>query len=247
MITTVIVEDEPLVRQKVRWLLDQHEDFQIVAECGDGKAAIDTIKSVGPDVVFLDIKLPVLNGFDVLANLGEHMPLVVVLTAYDDFAVQAFEQQAIDYLLKPIAQSRFVDTLDRLRQRLCQNEVYDASSVVSGLLSNSTLSRIAVHDGQYMRLLETTQIELIESDGNYVNVFVGNVKYRLRHTLKSLATKLDPENFLRINRSALVNLTKVVKFERFEGGEYTLHMESGASIVSSRNYSSKLRMILSNQ
>lgn len=247
MITTVIVEDEPLVRQKVRWLLDQHEDFQIVAECGDGKTAIDTIKSVGPDVVFLDIKLPVLNGFDVLANLGGHMPLVVVLTAYDDFAVQAFEQQAIDYLLKPIVQSRFVDTLDRLRQRLSQNEVYDASSVVSGLLSNSALSRIAVHDGKYMRLLETTQIELIESDGNYVNVFVGKVKYRLRHTLKSLATKLDPENFLRINRSALVNLTKVVKFERFEGGEYTLHMESGASIVSSRNYSSKLRMILSNQ
>ena len=247
MITTAIVEDEPLVRQKIRMLLSQHEDFQVIAECADGKTAIETITSARPNVVFLDIKLPVLNGFDVLANLDKPIPLVVVITAYDDFAVRAFEQKAIDYLLKPVTQSRFIDTLERIRARINQLNAKDSTSAVHEFLSSPLLSRIAVHDGKYTRLLETSSIEFIESDGNYVNVFIENSRYKLRHTLKALETKLDPTDFHRISRSTIVNLCKVVKFERFDYGEYTLHLENGMSIVTSKGYSSKLRLILSNR
>lgn len=247
MINAVIVDDEPLVRERIKTLLSRFADFQLVAECADGKVAIEEIQGLRPDVAFLDINVPLFNGFDIVANLQSPMPLIVFITAYDDFAIKAFEESAVDYLLKPIEPARFETTIERLRSRLSQASSNPVESLTDELTDASRLSRIAVRDGKFTRLLEVSDIAVFEADGNYVKVFSGTKVYRIRHALKSLESRLDSSMFLRIHRSAIANLSKVAKFEPFPNAEYILHFENGMKLTTSRGHARELRKILTNQ
>jgi two-component system, LytTR family, response regulator len=243
----LIADDEPLARLGIRQQLERHRDYRVMAEAGDGDEAARLIRDFSPDVVFLDIAMPLLNGFDVVAAVGAtNMPAFIFVTAYDQHALKAFEVNAVDYLLKPIDPQRFDEALRRSEER---RRTEDAEGVgrrleqLMGILENrlapessAAHQRIAVREGGKVLLLDADQIDKIEAEGNYLNLSVNGKTHQVRESLQAFLARPGLGSFLRIHRSIAVNRTAVRTIETFGKGTYVLTLRDGTRVLSSYHY-----------
>jgi len=247
-IRTIIVDDEPLARERLSSLLANEEDFEIVCECENGKEAIESIESLTPDLVFLDIQMPEVDGFDVILSLDpETIPDIIFVTAYDKYAVKAFEVHALDYLLKPFDRQRFSQSLNRIRTRV--NEIEDAKETVSGQLANllselkykqRTQKRLLVKSAGRIMFVSTDEVEWIEAAGNYMRIHAGDETYLMRETMAGMENRLPKECFVRIHRSYIVNFNCIKELQPAFNGEYTVILHTGQELKLSRKYRSGL-------
>jgi len=246
----LIVDDEPWARRRVAALLKASSDAEVVGECGDGAEAVTAIQEQAPDLVFLDVQMPELDGFEVLQAVGpDRMPLVVFATAYDEFAVRAFEAHALDYLLKPLDDQRFARSLERARQELLKMQPHTdrLEALVQSLRRDRRyLRRLVVKARGRVRFLRVADVDWIEADGNYVTVHLGRDQCLIRETVASLATKLDPEQFVRIHRSAIVNLDRALELSPWSRGEQALVLKDGTQLSVGRAFRGRLQRFLDN-
>jgi two-component system LytT family response regulator len=239
-VKTLIVDDEPLARERVRSLLQDEPDIEIVGECGSGPEALTAIKKNSPDLLFLDVQMPGLGGFEVLRALDdERLPLVIFVTAYDQHALKAFEVHALDYLLKPFKPARFKATVQRAREAFANRQAGAASKNLLALLgqvqpARERLTRIPVRINERVVFVKTDQIEYIESAGNYVVLHTGKENHVVRETLSALEEQLDPKQFLRISRSALVNLDQIKELQPLFKGEHAVLLRNGKQLTMTR-------------
>lgn len=238
-IRTLLADDEPLVRRGLHTLLAEEPDFVVVGEARDGGEALQQIQALAPDLVFLDVRMPELDGFEVLDALEvDPLPAVVFVTAHDEYAVRAFEVHAVDYVLKPFDAERFGETLRRIRQRLATSR---GSEATTGLLAalraeREYLQRVLVRRGQRILFVAVEEVHWFEAANNYVRLHVGAHTHLIRHTIKGLERRLDPRRFARIHRSAIVNLEHVASLEPTPGGDYSIRLATGVSLTLSRGY-----------
>jgi two-component system LytT family response regulator len=249
-IRTLIVDDEPLAREGLQALLQKEEDIELVGQCQDGKEAVKAINKKKPDLVFLDVQMPELDGFGVLEKFDlNELPTIVFVTAYDKYALRAFEVHAVDYLLKPVDGERFRATLDRVRLQLELKKTNAVPRKLTALLEDlaskkKTLDRLVVKTGGRIFFLKTDEIDWIEAAGDYVKLHIGTAAHLVRETLTELESKLDPERFLRIHRSTIVNLDRIKEMQPMFYGDYVVILRSGTQLSMSRTYKEKLAKML---
>ena len=249
-IRAVIVDDEPLARKRIADLLSTTEDVDVIAQCADGGEAIRTIEESTPDLVFLDIQMPEIDGFDVLHAIGVgHVPVVIFVTAYDQFALRAFEAHALDYLLKPYDDERFEAALQRARERIRQQQHGDVDRRLLALLKEARvdrgyLQRLVVPSGHRSVFIRTEQIDWIEAERNYVRLHVADKTYLLRENVSRLASALDPATFCQIHRSTIVNIDRIQAVESLSNAEYLVVLQDGTKLSSGRKYRSNLHAIM---
>ena len=239
----LVVDDEAPARRRLRDLIASEPDVELVGECEDGPAAVEAIRSLEPDVVFLDVQMPEMDGFQVLDAVGlDAMPSVVFVTAYDRHALAAFEARAVDYLLKPFTRDRFCETLRRLRPGAGAGLARGLERLLED--RRDRLERIPVKEGSRIRFVTPEEIEWIEADGNYVRLHAAEREHRVRGTLKAFAARLADHGFVRIHQSYVVNLDRVVELQPWSHGEFVVVLRGGKKLVSSRTYSGALRKLL---
>lgn len=235
----IIVDDEPLARERIRTLLAAEADVDVIAECATGPEAIAAVREHAPDVLFLDVQMPEMDGFEVLRALEEPLPLVIFVTAFDEHAVRAFETQALDYLLKPFKPARFRTALARAREQLARRQPDDITRQLMGLLETRAaktnyLTRIAVRDRDRVRFVKTSDIDWLEASGNYVVLHAGRENHVVRETLTALEAQLSPREFLRLSRSAIVNLDRVQHVEPTFNDEHVVVLQDGSRLPLTR-------------
>ena len=244
-IRAIIVDDVELAREHIRRLL-QDDDIEIVAECENGREAIRSIRDVRPDLVFLDVQMPKIDGFDVIEAVGvESMPTVVFVTAYDEFALQAFEVNAIDYLLKPFDAERLAKTVERAKRLINGQDSAGVEAKLRKVLIDAKeepryLKRIPVKSSRGTVLVLTEEIDWIGSEGHYLELYLGRERHLIREKLSDLEKKLDPQNFARIHRSIIVNLNRVKSLHPLFNGDQLVILENGRELNLSRTYSEKV-------
>lgn len=244
----VIVDDEAPARRGLRRLLEADSDVSIVAECAAGDEAVAAIENERPDVVFLDVRMPELDGFGVLRALQvKPLPVIVFVTAFDAYATAAFDAAALDYLLKPVTAARFQAALARVRERLRERVAATREPAVRALLAAHPaadppprLERLFVRLGDRTELLPVSEIDWLEADGDYVRVHAGGRSHLLSHTLTDLLAQLDPANFVRIHRAKAVNLRRVRSLQRLPHGEYVFQLAAGTRLTAGRTYTGAL-------
>jgi two-component system LytT family response regulator len=249
-IRIIIVDDEPLARDCVRDALCRQPDIDVVAECEDGERAVSAIRRHRPDLVFLDVQMPGLDGFDVVEAVGvQNMPPTVFVTAYDEHALRAFEVHALDYVLKPFDDSRFNDALVHARRRLRSERDSDLGRRLAGLLQHlgrgdvpleGYLDRIMVRERDRIRFVPTGEIDWLESEGNYVRLHTPAGTHLIRASLTGLLERLDPRHFVRIHRSTIVNVDRVKEMQPWVGGDYIVVLNDGRKLRVSRSYRHEL-------
>ncbi len=258
----LIVDDEPLAREVIRAWLQPHPEITLVGEATNGWEAVAAIRRQQPDLVFLDVQMPDLDGFGVVHEIAaERLPAIVFVTAYDQFAVRAFEVHALDYLLKPFTQARFEQALQRARQQLAQAHVGDIDQRLRALLAdrarvyshddqdkkNSAAKysdRLAVKESGKVLLLKADEIDWIEAAGDYVCLHVARKSHLLNESMNSLVAKLDPNHFVRVHRSTVVNLERVKELHPHFNGEYFILLHDGTQLKLSRTYRESLQSLL---
>ena len=246
LIRTLIVDDEPLARKKVRNFLKPHAEFEVVGECVGGEEAAAAIVNHHIDVVFLDVRIPQMDGFRVLEMVSpQALPEVVFVTAHDEYAVQAFEAHAIDYLLKPFHRQRFNEAVSRIRQRLQRHETRGRflDWLHQNSRNNKCLDRLVIKANGRILLLQTNRIEWIEAQGDYVMVHAGKDNFLVRDKMHALESRLNPQKFLRIHRSAIVNLDFVNEFKPLWSGDYRVFLRNGMQLNLSRVFRHKLHSL----
>ena len=238
-VRVLIAEDEALCREHLRKLLDAEPHVEVVGECTNGTSALETIQQIRPDIVFLDLRMPGLDGFAVVKRLdAAHLPVFIIVTADDRSAVEAFDVQAADYLLKPFDRSRFKTALQRGRERVRYNSIIkrDAEKpTVESSAESSELERLTIHSGGRIIVIQTREIDWISSSGNYVEIHFRNAKYLLRTSLNALKSVL-PKDFVQISRSALVNLNHIEEIRPRKHGDYTVILRDSTTLNGSRNF-----------
>ncbi|MQA91093.1 MAG: response regulator [Gemmatimonas sp.] len=243
-IRVVIVDDESLGRERIRQLLQDHGNVEIVGECENGLQAVEAIEHLSPDLVFLDVQMPELDGIEVLTMLGDsRVPEVIFTTAYAEYMEQAFEAHAIDFLRKPYRETRFQDALDHAKQRiharrsLPSEEHPRIRALLAQIVSDRAADRlkIAVKNGLF-RLVPTDEVTCLEADADYVKVHTHEETILWRMTMKRAGESLDPEKFLRVHRSFIVNTTCVRKVSHIGKGEYFFELEGGRKVGTGRSY-----------
>jgi two-component system, LytTR family, response regulator len=242
----VLVDDEPPGRLALRQHLAALPDAEIVAECGDGASAVDAILRHAPDVLFLDVQLGAVSGLDVLERVGaDAVPAIVFVTAYDRYAVRAFEAHAVDYLLKPIDPDRFREAWQRAAERV-ERETDEPDRRVAALVGSDAaqpLERFVVRGGGRLLFVPVESVDWIEAAGNYVRLHQGGQEHLLRRTLSGLARRLG-DRFVRIRRTALVNARSITALEPYGKGSYVVHLRGGTRLVSSRYAGRTLRVLI---
>jgi two-component system LytT family response regulator len=238
-IRALIVDDEPLARERIRVLLRDEPDVEIAAECAGGEEAVEQVSRLRPDLLFLDVQMPEMDGFEVLQNLSaEQLPVVIFATAFDQHAVRAFDAHALDYLLKPFKPARFKEAVQRAREQLARREAGTATGGLLQLLAEraatSQLTRLAVKTEEKILFVAVSDIDSIESAGNYVVVHVGKENHILRDTLSNLEAKLPARHFYRVSRSAIVNLERVKELQPLFRGESVIVLKNGRTIPTTR-------------
>ena len=261
----IIVDDEPLARRGLRLRLNHIDEVEVVSECNNGREAVRAVADLTPDVLFLDIQMPGMNGFDVVARLQQYeTPQVIFTTAYDRYAIEAFNVHAVDYLLKPIDQDRLQHAIGRVRDN---QKLYDAEVekerllvMIMSITGRSEISiaqllkdhkplqpyprKLAVKDGLETSIIETSDIDWVDAAGDYMCIHVGDDIHVMRITMKDLEMQLDPKIFQRVHRSTIVNLDKVTKVRSHANGEFHLMLVNGVSIKMSRSYKDKVSHFL---
>lgn len=242
MLRVLHADDEPLARQRVADLLAEIDEVQVVGVCEDGEDALRTIVAERPDVVLLDVQMPGMNGFEVVEALGaEELPVVVFVTAHDEFALRAFDAHAIDYLLKPVAPDRFRHALERARSQVMQRrqggEAPDLRALLETLASRTGYpDRFAVRVGHRLLFVPVQTIDWIGAEGNYARLHAGKQTHLVRDTMAALERRLDPRIFLRIHRSTIVNLRRVREIQTLSNRAFVLILEDGTKLESSGGY-----------
>lgn len=238
----VVADDEPLVRRGLRRMLGAEPGIAVVGEARHGAEALILVERESPDLLFLDVQMPEMSGLDVAAALsGRPRPGIVFVTAYDRYAVKAFDHHAIDYLLKPFDEDRLRTALDRARERLAERDQSGLARRMAELLTRfrppgSYRERFIVQTGNRVVLVHTGEVQWIEAADNYVRLHLGGSRHLLRESLKQLETELDPARFVRIHRSAMVNLGFIKELRSFPSGDCSVELRSGETITLSRRY-----------
>jgi two-component system LytT family response regulator len=246
-IRTLVVDDEPLARERLTALLAGEPDIEVVGQCRDGEEAITSIIDQTPDLVFLDVQMPQLNGFEVIEAVGsERMPLVIFVTAYDQHALRAFQVRALDYLLKPFDRERFSEALQRARKQIERDETGDLGRRLLALVKDlrkdqPRADRLVVKSGGRLFFLRADEIDWVEAAGNYVRLHVGPTAHLLRETMNAIEGRLDPEKFFRIHRSRIVNMERIQELQPWLNGEYSVLLRTGTRLTLSRGYREKLQ------
>ena len=249
-IRTLIVDDEELARDRLRSLLSREPRIEIVGEAGDGKAAVSAIEELKPDLVFLDVQMPELNGFEVLENLGdETRPNVVFCTAHDKFALKAFDVHAVDYLLKPFDRERFQKALERAMAKVEAQKPGRKDAAVSAVLKEvkpvgAPVERLLVKCDGRVLLIKVEDIDYVEAADNYVSLRVGKESHMMRETMSSLEGRLPPDKFMRISRSSIVNVERIQELQPMFHGEYVVVLKNGTKLTLSRSYRDKLDRLM---
>ena len=236
---TVVVDDEPLARQTLRVLLSREQDFEVVAECSHGADAVTVIQGERPDVLFLDVQMPEVDGFEVLRRVDAgSVPAVIFVTAFDRYALQAFEQHALDYLLKPFSDERFSTVLDRTRVRLREHSFASMAEGLSDLLSAMAPARrqLVVRDGGRTFVIPHDDIVWIEAEDYCARIHTRTRTILVRDSLRALADSLEPNGFVRVHRSAIVNIPHVRQIEPLTSGDQRLTLSDGTALKVSRTY-----------
>lgn len=245
-IRALIVDDEPLARDKLRMLLQRDKDVEITGECTDGVAAITAIQKDRPDLVFLDVQMPGADGFEVLQAVGvDQVGALIFVTAYDQHALRAFEFHALDYLMKPFGASRFQEALARAKAQIANQGGDVFHQQLASLLGHITsepshLKRLVVKTGGRVVFLRVEEIDWIEAAGNYVTLHVGSASYLIRQTMTALESNLNAQQFIRIHRSTMVNIERVKEMQPLFHGDFTLILNSGTRLTLSRSYKNRI-------
>jgi two-component system LytT family response regulator len=249
-LTCVIVDDEPLARELLRGMLAAHAGVDVVAECGDGRAALRAVQRLDPDIMFLDVEMPKMNGFDLVQELDpETMPAIVFVTAYDRYALRAFEIHALDYLLKPFDEERLERALKRVREHLTRADRGDELARVMALLEDlgardRFADRIALRRSDRTILQPVAEIDWMEADGKHVKVHVGGKTFSIREAMSRIERQLDPRRFLRVSRSAIVNVDRIREVQPWFHGDHVIVLQSGDQVTTTRTYRSLVNRLL---
>ncbi|HZS10544.1 MAG TPA: LytTR family DNA-binding domain-containing protein [Blastocatellia bacterium] len=254
-IRALIVDDEPIARAGLRTLLAAEPDFEVIGECRNGREAVKAIREQAPSLVFLDVQMPGMSGFDVLAEVGPaSLPAVVFVTAYDQYAIKAFETGALDYLLKPFDEERFRKTVERVKRHFEAGDFHGLRERLSALLKRldgevSRLEpkypgRVVVKSAGRIFFVNVDEIDRIEAAGNYVKLHVADKAHLLRETMDAMEARLDPEKFVRIRRSVIVNVEYIRELRPLFKGEYVIILRDGTELTSSRRYRDHLSPLL---
>ena len=246
-IRALVVDDEPMARERILSLLRQESDVEVIGQCGDGVQAVSVIQQQSPDLVFLDIQMPGCDGFGVIHHIGpDRMPTVVFVTAYDEYALKAFEVHALDYLLKPFGKDRFQETLRHAREYLDGRRAGDLGRRLLALVHDlkpeqQRLDRLVVKSGGRVFFLRTEEIDWIEAAGNYVRLHLGEESHLFRETMNGMESRLDSRRFVRIHRSRIVNTERIKELQPWFNGEYVVILRNGTRLTLSRGYREKLQ------
>jgi len=248
-IRALIVDDEPLGVKGVRTLLTDEPDVEVVGECFDGRAAVQAIRELRPDMVFLDVQMPGLDGFEVLEELTEpEIPLIIFVTAFDQYSLQAFAVHALDYLLKPLSRPRFREAMQRARTTLEGRGQKDVNRRLLALLEEveqrrQSLDRFVVRTPDRILFIKSEEVEAIEATGNYMHLFRGRESFIIRETLGTLEQRLDPVRFIRTHRSWIVNVERIKEIQTSESG-YTILVQGGTKVPVSKGYRERIDALL---
>lgn len=249
VLRVVTVDDEPLARERVSELVRETEGLALVGEGRNGLEALDLITTLDPDLVFIDVEMPELSGFGVIAALdGARVPGVVFVTAYEHYALQAFEVGAIDYLQKPVTKQRFAAAVERAKQRLLRGSATDRQSLVAGSAlaerARGTRTRFVVRRGNTHYFVAVDQVDWIDAADNYLRLHVGDRVHLCRGTMKEAEEELDASRFVRIHRSAIVAIDRIASITVQESGGYTVDLRGGMKLRASRQYAERVRALL---
>ena len=246
LIRAVVVDDEPLAREGLKLHLGQHRDVEVVGEAADGRHAVNVVTSLKPDLLFLDVQMPLLDGFDVVDALAAGpMPVVVFVTAFDRYAMKAFEVHAIDYLLKPFTAERFEAAMARVREEIDAVGSSDSRQRLLALIAERAaeaahLQRFVIKSGEGYRLVPAADVASFEAQGNYVRLTTGNGHHLLRITMAELEKRLDPKRFARIHRSTMVNIDRIKEITPAWHGDFEVLLHDGQRLRLSRNFRDRL-------
>jgi two-component system LytT family response regulator len=244
------VDDESLARERIRDMLKGDTDIEVIAECTNGYDAIESIREQSPDLIFLDVEMPGMDGFAVLESLDVAvLPMIIFVTAYDQYAVKAFEVYALDYLLKPFDQERFDKALSRAKAAIFNNKNESLSQRILKALDEIKskpvhLERLVIKMNGHVFFVKTDEIDWLEAEGNYVRLHSGKESYLLRDTITALENQLDPKKFIRVHRSAMVNIDRIQELQPWFHGEYRIILKEGVELTLSRSYREKLHEAL---
>ncbi|MFZ0592405.1 MAG: LytTR family DNA-binding domain-containing protein [Bryobacteraceae bacterium] len=251
-LTTLIVDDEPLAREGLSMLLSLDPEISAIHEAKNGREAVLAIRNARPDLVFLDVQMPEMDGFAVVKEVGaEQMPAVVFVTAHDQYAIQAFEVNAIDYVLKPVTEERFARALERVKARIRPRSGDDTSRHIISLLETIAsprryLKRLAVRTAGKTMFVDIEDVDWIEAAENYVQLHAGRAGHLVHVAMNTLEKSLDPEMFARIHRSLIVNLRRIKEMQPALHGEYVITLENGVRLQSGRVYNEKVKALSAN-
>jgi two-component system LytT family response regulator len=255
-IRALIVDDEPLAREGIHMRLKREPDVEVIGECGNGREAVTVILRDVPDLVFLDIQMPGLDGFGVIDTVGvRQMPHVIFVTAYDEHALRAFEVSALDYLLKPVDGERFFEALERARNRIRGENLEAIGAQLRKMMAalkgeRKYLERLSIKSagksGGRVVFIDVDDIDWIAAADNYVRVHAGRESHLLHATMNNLENRLDPDKFLRVHRSAIVNVRRIKELHPMFHGEYQIILKDGAQLTSGRGYRENLQRLLNN-
>jgi two-component system, LytTR family, response regulator len=251
-LTVLIVDDEPLAREGLQALLSRDPEVGMIREARDGREAVASVRELTPDIVFLDVQMPEMDGFAVVRTIGaEHMPAVVFVTAHDQYAIQAFEVNALDYLLKPVVEDRFEKTLVRAKSRIRSNGAEGLQRQIIGLLETiasprNYLKRLGVRSAGKTVFIDVEELDWVQGAENYVELHAGQASHLLHVTMNALEKSLDPEAFLRIHRSLIVNVRRIRDLQPGAHGEYLITLRDGTRLQSGRTYADRLRAMANN-
>ena len=240
-IRALIVDDEPLARDRIRELLKEHAEIEVIGEARNGREAIEVVMNQIPDLVFLDVQMPDLDGFDVLRNLNvKQLPVIIFVTAYDQYALRAFDVHAVDYLTKPFDRKRFAEAVDHAKVFMKGAREPDTARILNMLqeLRGSVryLERFAVKHGETIFFVRAEDVDAIEAQGNYVRLSLANSSHLLRDTLNNIESQVNPRKFVRIHRRTIVNIDRVKEVQTWARGEYRVVLITGAHYTLSRGY-----------
>ena len=243
MIKTIIIDDEPLARMVIAEYLKQHQDIEIAAECGDGFEGAKMIQQIQPDLIFLDIQMPKLTGFEMLEILDD-MPNVIFTTAFDEFAIKAFEKNAVDYLLKPISKDRFEQAIAKFIKNRQNQGTRETSEKIEAVREEEVLERIVVKNGSQIKIIPVNQVIYLEAYDDYVKIHTKDGMFLKNKTMSSFEKQLDPKQFVRVHRSFIAKVDQLAKIEPMEKDSYVATLLSGEKLNISKSGYARLKQVI---
>lgn len=254
---TLIIDDEKLARSRIKKLLEEQSDFEVVGECKNGIEAVDCINTQNPDLIFLDVQMPELDGFSVLKNINtENFPIIIFVTAYDKYALKAFDVHAVDYLLKPFDDERFYAALEHAKDHMAKNSRKDLHNKINHLMNElgetsitkeekDYLDRIVVKSGGKISFVKTSNIVRIKSAGKYISILTDEGENLIRQTMNEIEEKLNPKKFIRIHRSAIINFDFIKEMQNWYRGEYVILLTNNEKFTTSSSYRKNIEELIS--